>query len=484
MSAFETVIGLEVHAQLATRTKIFSGAPVSFGDDPNTNVTPLCLGLPGTLPVLNRQVVELSIRMGLAVGCTIQPHSRFLRKNYFYPDLPKGYQISQFQSNDEMPLATEGGIEVDTADGGTRFIRLVRIHMEEDAGKSIHDEAFVPPGESMVDYNRTGVPLIEIVSEPDIRTPEEASQFVNRLREILVYTGVSEGDMEKGHVRIDANVSIRPVGSQKLGVKVEVKNMNSVRNCQRALEVEIDRQIERVSSGGTVIQQTMLFDPVREDVRPMRTKEESDDYRYFPDPDLVPIVVDQAWIDRVRQDVPELPAAKRERFTDDLRLTPDQSEVLTADRKTADYFEAVVATGIDATRAANWVQGDVLRTLNDMKITIGDLKASPEQLGALIALTDDGTLSANVARKVLTKMAETGDAPSQIVERRGLVQISDEGALEATVDELIAAHPDEFARLKEGDKKLRGFFMGQIMKATKGQANPKVASQLLAQKAQ
>ncbi len=482
MSAFESVIGLEVHAQLATQTKIFSGARVSFGDDPNTNVTPLCLGLPGTLPVLNRQVVELSMRMGLAVGCTIQPRSRFLRKNYFYPDLPKGYQISQYQSNDEMPLATGGGIEVDTADGGTRFIRLVRIHMEEDAGKSIHDEAFVPHGESMVDYNRTGVPLIEIVSEPDIRTPEEASQFVNRLREILVYTGASEGDMEKGHVRIDANVSIRPVGSEELGVKVEVKNMNSVRNCQRALEVEIGQQIDVVRSGDDVVQQTMLFDPDREDVRPMRTKEESDDYRYFPDPDLVPIAVDQTWIDRVRDQVPELPAAKRERFTTDFGLTDEQVEVLTADRTTADYFESVVGAGAEASTAANWVQGDVLRTLNEAKIAIGELKASPEQLATLIALVDDGAISTGVARKVFTEMAETGDDPAQIVDRQGLVQISDEGALEATVDEIIAAHPDEFSRLKEGDRKLQGFFMGQIMKATKGQANPKVANQLLARK--
>tara|TARA_Y100000588_G_scaffold7100_2_gene8374 strand:- start:84 stop:1538 length:1455 start_codon:yes stop_codon:yes gene_type:complete len=484
VSDFETVIGLEVHAQLATRTKIFSGALVSFGDEPNTNVTPLCLGLPGTLPVLNRQVVELSMRMGLAVGCTIQTRSRFLRKNYFYPDLPKGYQISQYQSNNEMPLATGGGIEVVTADGGTRFIRLVRIHMEEDAGKSIHDEPFVPPGESMVDYNRTGVPLIEIVSEPDIRTPEEASQFVNRLREILVYTGVSEGDMEKGHVRIDANVSIRPVGSEELGVKVEVKNMNSVRNCQRALEVEIDRQIDVVNSGREIIQQTMLFDPVREDVRPMRTKEASDDYRYFPDPDLVPIVVDQPWIDRVQSQIPELPAAKRERFESDLNLSQDQADVLTADRQTADYFEAVIAVGVEPATAANWVQGDVLRTLNEAKIEIDQLRATPAQLAALIHLIDNGTISANVARKVFAEMASTGDDPSDIVERQGLVQISDESALETTVDELIAAHPDEFARLKEGDKKLQGFFMGQIMKATKGQANPKIASQLLAQKAQ
>lgn len=484
MTKYDPVIGLEVHAQLATKTKIFSGAEVSFGDTPNTNVTPLCLGLPGTLPVLNRQVVELSIRMALAVGCTVQPRSRFLRKNYFYPDLPKGYQISQYQSSEELPLATGGGIEVITDEGGARFINLVRIHMEEDAGKSIHDEPFVPAGESMVDYNRTGVPLIEIVTKPDIRSPEEASQFVNRLREILVYTGASEGDMEKGHVRIDANVSIRPTGSTELGVKVEVKNMNSVRNCQRALKIEIDRQIDVVGAGGTIEQQTMLFDPAREDLRPMRGKEESDDYRYFPDPDLVPIVVDQPWIDRVQDQLPELPAARRERFVSDLELTADQAEVLTSTKQTADYFEEVVGAGADPRKAANWVQGDVLRTVNEQKVSIGALSAKPDQLAALIALVDDGDINANVARKVFGEMAETGDGPSIIVDRQGLAQISDEGALEATVDELIAAHPDEFERFKAGDKKLQGFFMGQIMKATKGQANPKVASQLLAQKAQ
>ena len=290
--------------------------------------------------------------------------------------------------------------------------------------------------------------------------------------------------MEKGHVRIDANVSIRPVGSEELGVKVEVKNMNSVRNCQRALEVEIDRQIDVVNSGREIIQQTMLFDPVREDVRPMRTKEASDDYRYFPDPDLVPIVVDQPWIDRVQSQIPELPAAKRERFESDLNLSQDQADVLTADRQTAEYFEAVIAVGVEPATAANWVQGDVLRTLNEAKIEIDQLRATPAQLAALIHLIDNGTISANVARKVFAEMASTGDDPSDIVERQGLVQISDESALETTVDELIAAHPDEFARLKEGDKKLQGFFMGQIMKATKGQANPKIASQLLAQKAQ
>jgi aspartyl-tRNA(Asn)/glutamyl-tRNA(Gln) amidotransferase subunit B len=428
--AWETVIGLEVHAQLATRTKIFSGALVEFGAEPNTNVTPLCLGLPGTLPVLNKQVVELSMRMSLAVGCTIQPRSRFLRKNYFYPDLPKGYQISQFQSQEEMPLATGGGIEVPTADGDTRFIRLVRIHMEEDAGKSIHEEDFVPAGESMVDYNRTGVPLIEIVSEPDMRAPAEAAAFVAGLREILIYTGASIGDMDKGHVRIDANISIREPGTTELGTKVEIKNMNSIRNCQRALEIEVERQIGILESGGEIRQETMQYDPDTENVRPMRSKEESDDYRYFPDPDLVPILVDQAWIDRVQEQVPELPAAKRERFASEYELDDSVVAVLTADHHTADYFEKTVSAGADTRKAANWVQGDILRIVNETKTPISELKIGPKSLGALINLIDDDTISGNIAKKVFQEMADTGDGPDVVVERLGLVQISDEGELE------------------------------------------------------
>ncbi|MCH2665357.1 Asp-tRNA(Asn)/Glu-tRNA(Gln) amidotransferase subunit GatB [bacterium] len=480
--AWETVIGLEVHAQLATNTKIFSGALVEFGAEPNTNVTPLCLGLPGTLPVLNKQVVELSMRMSLSVGCTIQPRSRFLRKNYFYPDLPKGYQISQFQSQEEMPLATGGGIEIPTADGGTRFVRLVRIHMEEDAGKSIHDEEFVPPGESMVDYNRTGVPLIEIVSEPDMRAPAEAAEYVTRLREILIYTSVSHGDMEKGHVRIDANVSIRPVGSTELGTKVEVKNMNSIRNCQRALEIEVERQIETLEGGGEIRQETMLFDPAREDVRPMRGKEESDDYRYFPDPDLVPILVDQKWIDRVKQQIPELPSAKRARFATDYGFEDNLVEVLTTDRDAADYFESVVIAGADARKAANWVQGDILRILNENKISIANLKVSSKNLANLIGLIDDGTLSNSVGRQVFHEMADTGETPDAVVERLGLAQISDEEELESAVDQVLADHSDEVEKFKEGNKKLMGFFMGQVMKATRGQANPKLATHLISKK--
>lgn len=479
---WETVIGLEVHAQLATRTKIFSGALVEFGAEPNTNVTPLCLGLPGTLPVLNRQVVELAMRMSLAVGCTIQPRSRFLRKNYFYPDLPKGYQISQFQSQEEMPLATGGGIEIPSADGGTRFVRLVRIHMEEDAGKSIHEEDFVPDGESMVDYNRTGVPLIEIVSEPDMRAPEEAADYVTRLREILVYTGASHGDMEKGHVRIDANVSIRPVGSTELGTKVEVKNMNSIRNCRRALEIEVARQVDVLEAGGEIRQETMLFDPAGEIVRPMRSKEESDDYRYFPDPDLVPILVDQAWIDRVAEQVPELPAAKRERFASDYGFDLGLVDVLTADRETADFFEQAVAAGADARKAANWVQGDLMALVNETGTPISDLKVTPGGLAELIALIDDGAISGTQGKQVFEEMARQGDAPADIVERLGLTQISDEGELEAAVDRILADHADEVEKFKAGNKKLMGFFMGQVMKATKGQANPKLATQLIARK--
>ncbi len=480
--AWETVIGLEVHAQLATRTKIFSGAAVEFGAEPNTNVTPLCLGLPGTLPVLNRQVVELSMRVSLAVGSTIHPRSRFLRKNYFYPDLPKGYQISQFQSEEEMPLATGGGIEVPANGGGSRFVRLVRIHMEEDAGKSIHEEEFVPAGESMVDYNRTGVPLIEIVSEPDMRAPSEAAAYVNRLRETLIYTGASHGDMEKGHVRIDANVSIRPVGTTELGTKVEVKNMNSIRNCQRALEIEVERQIATLESGGEIRQETMLFDPVREDVRPMRSKEESDDYRYFPDPDLVPILVDQEWIERVAEQVPELPDAKRERFISDYQFESGLVEVLTSDRETADYFEKTVSSGADPRKAANWVQGNILRLVNDTGTSVADLAIRPEGLAALIALIDDGTISGSIARQVFQEMAESGDSPDRVVEKLGLAQISDEGELEGTVDQVLADHPDEVEKFREGNKKLMGFFMGQVMKATKGQANPKLATQLIDRK--
>ena len=478
---FEPVIGLEVHAQLATRTKIFCGCRTEFGAASNSHTCPVCLGLPGALPVLNRAVIDLTMRIGLAVESTIQRRSRFLRKNYFYPDLPKGYQISQFQSNEEMPLATGGRIGI-PAGGRTKTVHLVRIHVEEDAGKSIHEEAFVAADASLVDVNRCGVPLIEIVTEPDISSPREAADFLTRLRQLLIYTGVSEGDMEKGHVRIDANVSVKPSGASRLGVKTEIKNMNSVRNCQRALESEIRRQIAILETGGKILQETLLYDADRNELRAMRNKEYSDDYRYFPDPDLVAIVVDEAWIERVKADLPELPAARCDRFVSEYGLTAGQAQLLTASKEAADYYEATVAAGGLPLPALNWVQGQVLRTLKERKISLSELRVTPQHLAELMAMVDAGRISNRIARTVFDEIAQSGEAPATVVEKKGLVQISDESDLHEIIEAVLSEHPEEVQRYQAGQKRLTGFFMGQVMKKTEGQANPKLAGRLLKEK--
>ena len=478
---FEPVIGLEVHAQLATRTKIFCGCRTEFGAAANSHTCPVCLGLPGALPVLSRAVIDLTMRIGLAVGSTIQRRSRFLRKNYFYPDLPKGYQISQFQSNEEMPLATGGGIEIPTA-GRTKTVHLVRIHVEEDAGKSIHEEAFVAEDASLVDVNRCGVPLIEIVTEPDISSPREAADFLTRLRQLLVYTGVSEGDMEKGHVRIDANVSVKPSGASELGVKTEIKNMNSVRNCQRALESEIRRQVAILETGGRILQETLLYDADRNELRAMRNKEYSDDYRYFPEPDLVAIVVDEAWIEQAKADLPELPAARCNRFVSDYGLTAGQAEVLTASKEVADYYEATVAAGGPSLSALNWVRGQVLRTLKERKISLSELQVTPQHLAELMGLVDAGRISNRIARTVFDEIAQSGEPPAAVVEKKNLVQISDEADLHEIIEAVLSEHPEEVRRYQAGQKRLTGFFMGQLMKRTGGQANPVLAGRLLKEK--
>ena len=478
---YESVIGLEVHAQLATKSKIFCGCTTEFGGEPNTHGCPVCLGMPGVLPVLNRKVVDYALRMALAVGSEIQPRSRFLRKNYFYPDLPKGYQISQYQSETEPPLAIGGGIEI-AVNGTEKTIRLRRIHMEEDAGKSVHDEAYVRENESLVDVNRCGVPLLEIVTEPDIRSPEEAYLYLTKLRQILIYLGICEGNMEEGNVRIDTNISVRPEGSSELGTLAEIKNMNSFRNVLRALEYERERQISLLEDGEHVAHETLQWDPERNVTSPMRSKEDSDDYRYFPEPDLVPVEVDQAWIEEVRTQIPELPEEKRARFVREYGLREYDAEVLATSRDVADYYERCVAEGADPRQASNWVMGDVLRELGERDIEIRAFRVEAGQLAAMIRLIEDGTISGKIAKAVFEEMANTGEDPKTIVEQKGLVQITDEGAISGVVEEILAEHPEEIERYRSGQKKLLGFFVGQVMRATKGKANPKTVNELLRQR--
>jgi aspartyl-tRNA(Asn)/glutamyl-tRNA(Gln) amidotransferase subunit B len=481
-SSYEPVIGLEVHAQLQTRSKAFCGCSTEFGGEPNTNVCPVCLGMPGTLPVLNINLVEFIARMGLASGCSIAPKSVFARKNYFYPDLPKGYQISQY----EEPICGPGGVEIDLDEDRRKTIGITRIHMEEDAGKSIHDIDV----DTLVDLNRCGVPLIEIVSEPDIRSPREAYLYLSRIRQILTYLGICDGNMEEGSLRCDANVSVRPMGSTTLGTKTEVKNMNSFRNVERALEFEINRQIALIEDGGAVIQQTLLWDANQNVAVPMRSKEEAHDYRYFPDPDLVPVLVDEESIARIRKALPELPAPRRDRFVKELGLPRYDADVLTAEKEIADYFEASLnALPADARKrkenakaVSNWVMTDILRVVAEKKTPIAEFPVPPPHLAAMLGLIHDGTISGKIAKDVFEEMLATREHPKVVVERKGLVQISDVAAIEKIVESVIASNTPQVEKYVGGNEKVFAFFVGETMRMTKGKANPGIVNDVLRKK--
>ena len=468
---FETVIGLEVHAQLLTDTKIFCGCSTKFGGAPNSHTCPVCLGLPGVLPVLNKKVVEFAMKMSLATNCEINKSCSFARKNYFYPDLPKGYQISQFA----YPLSEHGYVFLDV-DGAQKKIGLTRLHMEEDAGKLMHDEHNPV---SYVDLNRAGVPLIEIVSEPDMRSPAEAADYLKRLHEILVYLEICDGNMEEGSFRCDANVSIRPKGQKEFGTRAELKNMNSFRNVQRALEYEIKRQQYLVENGEKVVQETRLWDDASGTSISMRSKEEAHDYRYFPDPDLVPILVDDAWVKKIRKELPELPLAKRERFLKDYQIPEYDAGVLTADKALAQYYEDVVNLCDKPKQASNWVMGDVLRFLNEDKLDIRKCPITAGALADMIKLIEAGTISGKMAKDIISDMYKTGKSPQKIIEEKGLVQITDEGELAKTIISIIAANPGQLADYRGGKEKLFGFFVGQVMKATQGKANPQLVNDML-----
>jgi aspartyl-tRNA(Asn)/glutamyl-tRNA(Gln) amidotransferase subunit B len=468
---FETVIGLEVHAQMKTKTKIFCGCTTEFGNPPNSNTCPVCLGMPGVLPVLNKKVVEYAMKMALATHSEIGEVNQFARKNYFYPDLPKGYQISQF----ELPIAEHGYVDIEV-NGREMRIGLTRIHMEEDAGKLIHDES---QPQSYVDLNRTGVPLIEIVSEPDMRSAAEATAYLKKIHAILRYLDICDGNMQEGSFRCDANISLRPIGEKELGTRTELKNMNSFRNVQRALEYEERRQRDILLDGGKVVQETLLWDPDCNATASMRGKEEAHDYRYFPDPDLVPVVIDKEWVDRIQTTLPELPGAKKERFISELGLGEEDASILTTSRELADYFEAALTGYNNAKKLGNWMMTEMLRELKgEDGIDVGAFPVTPENLAALLTMIDKGTISGKIAKTVFEEMMASGKDPESIVKKKDLVQMSDEGDLVKIVQEILAANPEQVEQFKGGKTKVMGFFVGQLMQKTKGKANPKMANEL------
>jgi len=476
MSDWESVIGLEIHAQLATESKIFSGASTTFGADPNTQACAVDLGMPGVLPVLNREAVEMAIRFGVAIGADIDHHSVFARKNYFYPDLPKGYQISQFES----PIVGKGRISISPAEGEHKEIGITRAHLEEDAGKSIHDQF---PEQSGIDLNRAGTPLLEIVSEPDMRSAKEAVAYARKIHSLVRYLEICDGNMQEGSFRCDANVSVRRIGQQELGTRAELKNINSFRFVERAINFEIERQIELIEDGGQVVQETRLYDSERDETRSMRSKEEANDYRYFPDPDLLPVAVSDKDIERIRAELPELPEQKKQRYIDNLKLSDYNAELLTSNRDTALYFEVALAESPKLSgQLVNWILGDLSGALNKASLEISESPVTPLMLTQLVARIADSTISGKIAKEVFDAMWQGKGSADDIIEARGLKQITDSGAIEALIDEVIAANPEQVEQFRAGKEKVLGFFVGQVMKQSQGKANPGQVNAILRDK--
>lgn len=471
---FEAVIGLEVHAELSTKTKIYCGCTTEFGGEQNTHCCPVCMGLPGALPVLNKEVVSYAIKAGLALNCEINKETYMARKNYFYPDCPKNYQITQ----DETPLCSNGYVEIALEDG-VKKVGIQRIHIEEDAGKALHRE-----DGTYVDFNRSGVPLIEIVSKPDMRSAQEAKMYLENLKAILQYTEVSDCKMEEGSLRCDANVSIRPKGSSEFGVKTEIKNMNSFKAVEKAIEYEINRQIEAIKNGEKIVQETRRWDEGKGETIVMRSKEEAHDYRYFPEPDMVYLEVDDNWIENIKATLPELPEKKKARYINEYGLPDYDAGILTSSKALAGYFEETVSKGANAKDASNWIMGEVLRTLNDREMTIEDIKVKPEDLAKLIELINNGTITGTIAKKVFKDMFETGDNPEKIVKEKGMVQISDENAIRDIVNKVLDENPQSVEDFKNGKTKAMGFVVGQVMKASKGKANPQLVNKLVEEELQ